>query len=93
MLVFRFYSKEISPHSICRGIRRGDEQDGSVSERSHLTADTRTGRLGAWTANIYHFVELMDNYDRYVILLTTETSSRTKQPSSSFTIRSEVLIA
>ena len=28
------------------------------------------------TPNIYHLVELKDNYDRYVILLTTETSAR-----------------
>jgi rubrerythrin len=28
------------------------------------------------TPNIYHLVELKDNYDRYVILLTTEASSR-----------------
>ncbi len=28
------------------------------------------------TPNIYHLVELKDNYDRYVILLMTETSSR-----------------
>ena len=28
------------------------------------------------TPNIYHLVELKDNYDRYVILLTTETSVR-----------------
>jgi rubrerythrin len=28
------------------------------------------------TPNIYHLVELKDNYDRYAILLTTETSAR-----------------
>jgi hypothetical protein len=28
------------------------------------------------TPNIYHLVELRDNYDRYVILLVTETSAR-----------------
>lgn len=28
------------------------------------------------TPNIYHLVELKDNYDRYVILLATETTSR-----------------
>jgi rubrerythrin len=28
------------------------------------------------TPNIYHLVELKDNYDRYVILLTTEASAR-----------------
>jgi rubrerythrin len=28
------------------------------------------------TPNIYHLVELKDNYDRYVILLATETSAR-----------------
>ncbi len=28
------------------------------------------------TPNIYHLVELKDNYDRYVILLTTETNAR-----------------
>lgn len=28
------------------------------------------------TPNIFHLVELKDNYDRYVILLTTETSAR-----------------
>ena len=29
-----------------------------------------------FTPNIYHLVELKDNYDRYVVLLTTETSAR-----------------
>lgn len=28
------------------------------------------------TPNLYHLVELKDNYDRYVILLATETSAR-----------------
>ena len=28
------------------------------------------------TPNIYHLVELKDNYDRYVVLLTTEASAR-----------------
>ena len=28
------------------------------------------------TPNIYHLVELKDNYDRYIVLLTTETSAR-----------------
>lgn len=28
------------------------------------------------TANIYHLVEIKDNYDRYIILLATETSAR-----------------
>lgn len=71
----RFLDQDLGPRT--RGIAvfsRGGEESFWLALKFEVPLPTWIA--SGSTPNIYHLLELKDNYDRYMILLTTETSAR-----------------